>query len=192
VLGFVEKSDRPVTDQVNAGCYVFRRRVVDAIPAGRVVSVERETFPALVGSGAWVARYLETAYWRDVGSPEALVAASRDVVTGAAPSSAVPAAPGGARVLPGARVDGLVDGGSLVVGGAHVGRGARVHGSVLMAGARVEPDAVVARSAVGPGAVVGAGAVLEDVTLGDEATVARGGRPPAGTRVACGRGWPAG
>ena len=45
---FVEKSDDPVTQQINAGCYVFRRRVVDTIPAGRVVSVERETFPGLV------------------------------------------------------------------------------------------------------------------------------------------------
>ena len=37
-----------MTRQVNAGCYVFRRRVVDTIPGARVVSVERETFPGLV------------------------------------------------------------------------------------------------------------------------------------------------
>src|SRR4051794_26593280 len=35
VTGFVEKSDHPVSNQVNAGCSVFRRRVVDVIPAGR-------------------------------------------------------------------------------------------------------------------------------------------------------------
>lgn len=45
VLAFVEKSDAPVSNKVNAGCYVFRRRVIDLIPPGRVVSVERETFP---------------------------------------------------------------------------------------------------------------------------------------------------
>ncbi|QLQ11306.1 MAG: nucleotidyltransferase family protein [Nocardioidaceae bacterium] len=45
VLEFTEKSDNPVTNQVNAGCYIFRRRVIDTIQAGRVVSVERETFP---------------------------------------------------------------------------------------------------------------------------------------------------
>ena len=48
VTAFVEKSDDPVTNQVNAGCYVFRRRVLDQIPAGQVVSVERETFPGLI------------------------------------------------------------------------------------------------------------------------------------------------
>ena len=45
---FLEKTDDPPTDQINAGCYAFRREVVDAIPAGRAVSVERETFP-----GCW-------------------------------------------------------------------------------------------------------------------------------------------
>src|SRR5690606_23922651 len=48
VLDFVEKSENPVTNQVNAGCYVFRRSVIDTIPVGREVSVERETFPGLV------------------------------------------------------------------------------------------------------------------------------------------------
>ena len=39
VTAFLEKSPAPPTNQINAGCYVFRRRVVDAIPTGRVVSV---------------------------------------------------------------------------------------------------------------------------------------------------------
>ena len=84
VTGFVEKSDDPVTNQINAGCYVFRRRVLDEIPAGRVVSVERETFPELVAAGRLVVGYVDTAYWRDVGTPQALVAASRDLVLGVA------------------------------------------------------------------------------------------------------------
>ena len=69
VTAFVEKSDDPVTRQINAGCYVFRRRVVDSIPPGRVVSVERETFPGLVEDDAVVVGYVENAYWRDVGTP---------------------------------------------------------------------------------------------------------------------------
>ena len=43
VTAFLEKPDNPPVDQINAGCYVFRRPVIDAIPAGRPVSVERET-----------------------------------------------------------------------------------------------------------------------------------------------------
>ena len=184
VLDFVEKSDNPVTNQINAGCYVFRRDVIDAIPAGQVVSVERETFPGLVRDGRLVVGFVESAYWRDVGTPEALVAASRDVVLGTAPTPAVLAAPP-ARVDPSATVAGTVAGGSLVMAGATVAAGATVTGSVLMTGARVEPGARVIGSAVGPGALVGAGAVLDGVTLGDDAVVAPGATPAPGTRVDC-------
>ena len=51
VLAFREKPTTPeeiVTDQINAGCYVFRRSAIDAIPVGRPVSVERETFPSFL------------------------------------------------------------------------------------------------------------------------------------------------
>ena len=176
VLAFVEKSDDPPTNQVNAGCYVFRRSVIDTIPAGRVVSVERETFPGLVDSGALVVGYVETAYWRDVGSPEALVAASRDVVTGVAPSSAVTGSDGAAVVADGAQVDGEVGAGSVVLEHARVEDGAVVTESVLMTGAHVGRAARVHASVLGPGAVVGEQAQLDGVTLGDGASVAAGMR----------------
>jgi mannose-1-phosphate guanylyltransferase len=185
VTGFVEKSERPVTHQVNAGCYVFRRRVVDLIPQGREVSVERETFPALVDGGAIVVGYLENAYWRDVGTPEALVAVSKDLVLGVATSPAVLPSPSGASVHPTARVAGAVGGGSVVGTGAIIASGARVTGSVVMAYASVEEDARVSDSLLGPGAVVGAAAVLERVTLGDGARAKPGVRPEPGSRIDC-------
>ena len=184
VLDFVEKSENPVTNQINAGCYVFRRDVIDTIPAGQVVSVERETFPGLVADGRLVVGFVDSADWRDVGTPEALVAASRDVVLGTAPTPAVGASPP-ARVDPTAEVAGSVDGGSLVMAGASVAAGATVTGSVLMTGARVGSGARVTGSAIGPGAVVGADAVLDGVTLGDDAVVAPGATPAPGTRVDC-------
>jgi mannose-1-phosphate guanylyltransferase len=172
VTGFMEKSEHPVTDQVNAGCYVFRRAIIDEIPAGRVVSVERETFPALVESGRLVVGFVDTAYWRDVGTPAALVAASRDLVLGVAPSPAVDG-PAPARVAASATVaDGaVVDGGSVVAADARVGAGARVTGSVVMERAVIGRDAVVEDSVVGPAALVGAGARLHEVTVGDQARV---------------------
>jgi mannose-1-phosphate guanylyltransferase len=55
VTAFLEKPQTPeeiVTDQINAGAYVFDRSVIDTIPGGRPVSVERETFPGLLTDGA--------------------------------------------------------------------------------------------------------------------------------------------
>jgi len=186
VTGFMEKSENPVTNQVNAGCYVFRRGVIDAIPAAEVVSVERQTFPALVADGRLVVGFVDTAYWRDVGTPAALVAASRDLVLGRATSPALQGSPAQARVLEGAAVDpsALLTDGSLVDTGAWVGKGATVSGSVVMSGAVVGEDAVVVDSVLGPSAVVGRSAHLESVTLGDEATVSAGGRF-ASERIDC-------
>jgi len=178
VTGFMEKSENPVTNQVNAGCYVFRRGVIDLIPEGKVVSVERETFPTLVEEGRLVVGFVDTAYWRDVGTPGALVAASRDLVLGVASSPAISLPSGDARVLDGASVDpaAKLDGGTLVDTGAWIERGATVTGSVVMSGAVVREDAVVVDSVVGPSAVVGRSAQLHEVTLGDEATVGAGSR----------------
>lgn len=193
VLDFVEKSDHPVTNQINAGCYVFRRGVIDTIPSGAVVSVERETFPGLVADGAVVVGHVETAYWRDVGTPAALVAASRDVVRGDAPTPAIgpgaDAGDGPVRLASTAEVDptARVGDGSVVAADAVVGPDAVVRGSVVMAGARIGEGARLVDSVVGLGGSVGAGAVLDGATVGDDAVVAAGACLAEGERVPCGR-----
>ncbi|MEO8329336.1 MAG: nucleotidyltransferase family protein, partial [Candidatus Nanopelagicales bacterium] len=63
VTGFLEKMPEPVTQWINGGAYVFRRSAVDEIPAGLVVSVERDTFPELLANGAHIHSWKERAYW---------------------------------------------------------------------------------------------------------------------------------
>ncbi|MGQ0773230.1 MAG: sugar phosphate nucleotidyltransferase [Pseudonocardiales bacterium] len=173
VLEFLEKTDTPPTDQINAGCYVFRREVIDSIPTGRAVSVERETFPGLLAAGVRVQAHVDSSYWLDLGTPAAFVRGSADLVRGLAPSPALPGPVGEALLLPGARVDpeASVGGGSVVGAGAVVQRGAQVHGSVLMDRAVVGPGAALERSVLGVGARVGADAVLHDAVVGDGAVV---------------------
>ncbi len=187
VTAFLEKTPHPVTSQINAGCYVYARRAIDEIPPGRVVSVERETFPRLIESGQIVMGYLDNAYWLDVGTPEAFVRGSCDLVLGRLASPAVPGPPGQALVLPGARVDASarVTGGTAVGAGASIGPGAAVDGSVLLDGATVAAGAQVSGSVLGRAARVDDGVVLDGVVIGDEASVAAGNELRAGLRV-----WP--
>lgn len=185
VTAFVEKSPSPVSRQVNAGCYVFRRGVVEGIPTGRVVSVERETFPGLLEDGALVVGYVENSYWRDVGTPEALVAASHDLVVGVASSPAVEAAPAGVRIDTTAEVatDAVVSAGSAVAARARIGGRAVVAGSVVMEGAVVGPNVRLVDCVVGPGAEVTGAVHLTGVTIGDDARVS--GPVEDGGRVDC-------
>jgi len=82
VLDFLEKMENPVTNAINAGCYIFSASVISEIPEGKVVSIERETFPNLVSSGRPVYGYREQSYWLDIGTPAALFKGSRDIVGG--------------------------------------------------------------------------------------------------------------
>ncbi len=187
VTAFLEKTDDPPVDQVNAGCYVFRRPVIDGIPAGRPVSVERETFPALLASGARVQGHVDASYWLDLGTPAAFVRGSADLVRGDVPSRGLPGPPGQALVLDGARVSAAatVDDGSTVGRDCVVAEGARITGSTLFDGAVVDAGAHVEHSVVGAGARVGANAVLRGAVIGDGATIGAGCELLDGVRV-----WP--
>src|SRR5215204_2683673 len=85
VKRFVEKpgSDEVGTSLVNAGIYVLEREVLEMIPKDREVSIEREIFPELQAAGRLRA-YISSAYWRDIGTPQSYLAASRDALSGAA------------------------------------------------------------------------------------------------------------
>ncbi|MBW1601851.1 NDP-sugar synthase [Streptomyces sp. JJ66] len=190
VTAFLEKPQTPeeiVTDQINAGAYVFTRSVIDTIPGDRPVSVERETFPGLLAAGAHLQGMVDSTYWLDLGTPHAFVRGSADLVLGRAPSPAVPGRRGEHLVIDGARVapDAKLTGGTTVGAGAEVGAGARVEGSTLLDGAVIEPGAVVRDSLVGAGARVGARSVLDGAFIGDGATVGADNELREGIRVWC-------
>jgi len=187
VTAFLEKPTTPqeiVTDTINAGCYVFTRSVIDRIPPGQVVSVERETFPQLLADRETVSGVVDTGYWLDVGTPLAFVQGSRDLVLGLAPSPAVPTI-GDALILGDVAADAQVRGGSTVGVGAQVASGASVDGSVLFDDAVIAPGADVRNSIVGRGAVIGADTVLDGVVVGDGARIGAGNELGEGVRI-----WP--
>ncbi len=173
VLEFLEKTNDPPTDQINAGCYVFNRSVIESIPAGRPVSVERETFPALLAAGSRVSGHVDNSYWRDMGTPADLVHGSADLVRGVAPSDALPGPTGEMLLLDGAEVhpEAFVLGGTTVGRGARIGAGARVEGAMVFDGAVIGEGAVVEHSVIGAGARVDEGALVNDTVLGDRAVV---------------------
>ncbi|MGI5197556.1 sugar phosphate nucleotidyltransferase [Streptomyces sp. CA-288835] len=197
VQAFLEKPQTPeeiVTDQINAGAYVFRRSIIDTIPSGRPVSVERETFPDLLSSGAHLQGMVDSTYWLDLGTPQAFVRGSADLVLGRAPSPAVPGRCGDCLVLPTATVapDAKLTGGTVVGEGAVIGSGARISGSTILAGAVVEPGAVITDSLIGARAQVGTRSILTGAVVGDGATVGPDNELREGVRVWCDAALPAG
>jgi mannose-1-phosphate guanylyltransferase len=173
VLEFREKPTEPRPGWINAGTYVLEPSVLAAIPPGRAVSIERETFPSLIGAGERLYAFESSAYWMDVGTPAKYLRATFDALDGkvrgldrAAPS-----------VEPSARVSLRSHLGRWVVlcGEVEVRDDAVIEDSVVLTGATVGRGATVRDSIVGPGAIIEDGAVV------DGAVLAEGARVPAGS-----------
>jgi len=186
VTGFLEKPtpDEVDTDEISAGMYVLERSVVDLIPAGRAVSIEREVFPRLVGQGLFGLRL--DGYWMDIGTPERYLAATWDILERRVETE-VATNGSGIFVAPTACVDdGAQIGPRTMVGpGSSVGRGAKVSGSALIEGCRIQADAEIRGAILGRGVDVGEGArVLDGAVIGDEAQIAPGATVLEGEKVA--------
>ena len=209
VTSFLEKPrpDEIDTDLINAGMYVLEPDVLELIPPGRPVSIEREVFPRLVDDESVYGVALP-GYWLDVGTPDAYLQAHWDVLernfvtelgselgndyTLVAPDAKVSAE---AKLVPpvyigpravveqGARIGSL----AVICAGAHVGAGAEIDSSVVGAGARVGEGATISGSIVGEAAEIGAGCQVRGLSVvGPGAQVGDGNMLDHGVRVAAG------
>lgn len=204
VVAFVEKPprDQAPTNLINAGTYVLEPRMLERVPAGRRVSIERETFPAMVRSASLFA-LADDAYWLDLGTPAAYLQAHRDLLSG---SRGEPPAPGARRLgerawasgVPevqgtvaapawlgdGALIDeGATVGWSCVGAGCVVERGATVTDSVLLDGARVAAGSSVAGAVLGAGSTVGERCDVRPVSVLGFGAVVPSGSVVDGERV---------
>ncbi len=202
VREFVEKPspDAIDTNLISAGAYVLERDVVELIDPDRNVSIEREIWPQLVGSGLYA--YPHEAYWVDIGTPERYLQATFDILEGQCRTSVLErlgdnftAIEGGCtidgRVVPPA----VIGRGTTIAEGAHVGslvvlgdgvtvaEGATIERSVVMQGTDVGPGCVLRGCVVAAGSRIGAGThitggavVGEGVTVGSDNVLTRGVR----------------
>jgi NDP-sugar pyrophosphorylase family protein len=175
VTAFIEKPPREEapTNLINAGTYVLEPQMLERITPGRRVSVERETFPAMVRSASLYAM-ADESYWLDTGTPAAYLQAHRDLLNG---SRGEPPSPGARRLgewawASGAPdVRGTVAAPSWLADGALVDEGATVSWSAIGEGCVVERGASVAGSVLLDGARVAAGSIVEGTVLGGGSTV---------------------
>jgi mannose-1-phosphate guanylyltransferase len=174
VTAFIEKParDEAPTNLINAGTYVMEPDVLDRIPPDQAISIERETFPALVAKGELCAMGSD-AEWIDTGTPATYLAVN--LAYAAREDSWFP---------PAVQVDSLARVQNSVMGpGVSVGAGADVKGSLLLEGAVVGPGAAVLESIVGPHATVGRSARIEALTLLGAGAVVAPGSALSGARV---------
>ncbi len=190
ITEFLEKPDPADidTDEVSAGAYVLEKSVLDLVPAGMDVSIERQVFPRLVGDGLY-SRRLE-GYWMDIGTPERYLDACWDILAGrvrSEPGEMVDAR--GSYVAESAIVDpsAEVAAHSFVDDNANVGPDAEIGPkAVLGMGVQVGSGGLVEASALHPGCFVGDGAVVRGSILASDVVVEAGALVPYGSVIGSG------
>jgi mannose-1-phosphate guanylyltransferase len=202
VRDFVEKPspDAIDTNLISAGAYVLQREILELVPPGRNVSIEREVWPLLIGNGLY--GFPSESYWLDIGSPDCYLQGTFDIIEGNVQTAVVQrlgsdwlaiddSAEIAGRVIPpavierGVRVGDGAHVGSLVVLGEDVsiGAGATVERAVILNGTQIGEgcrlrDCIVAAGCrIGARTTVTGGAVLgEGVTVGADNVIAHGAR----------------
>ena len=156
---FLEKPEQPGPGEINAGTYVLERSVLDLIPDGEMVSIERDVFPRLIGEGLYALPL--PGYWMDIGTPDRYLQATWDILERRVETEL------------GGRLDGE---GRLVDADAEVDESATVSGPALIgAGVRIGPEAVVGpRAVVGPSCEIEADATVSSTVLLSECRVGEG------------------
>lgn len=161
VTAFLEKMENPISNSINAGCYIFNPSIVNAISKNTVISVEREIFPELISNGRKVFGFIDNSYWLDIGTPKALLQGSRDLVSGLNHSSAFSMADirvhnEHSLIMATAEVDSsaIIDGASCIGADSHIGADAHITGSIIDRGVTISTGARVINSFIASGAIV--------------------------------------
>jgi len=70
IVAFEEKGESTTEACVNAGVYVLEPRLLDRVPPGKKVSLEREVFPSVIGRGSGQLLGVEgEGFFVDIGTP---------------------------------------------------------------------------------------------------------------------------
>jgi len=169
VQEFLEKPEPGTvldTNLISAGAYVLERSVLELIERDRMVSIEREIWPQLVGDGLYGFND-QHAYWLDIGTPERYLQATFDILEHKLGEGNAPSSESYLDVHPSVVCDGRVIPPAMVGPGAHIAGGANVGSLVVIAsGVNVGEDSSVERCVVLDGAQIGAGCILRDCIVG--------------------------
>lgn len=174
---FVEKPTVFVSNQINAGLYVFSTGVLNRIKA-EPTSIEKDIFPLMAKNGELHAMDLP-GYWMDVGQPRDFLLGSGLYLSALAKSAPLRLAVGDnfvGHVL----MDETAEigtnckiGPNVVLGkGVVIGDGVRINRSVIFDGVEIKDHSVVMNSVIGWKSSIGKWSRVEGVSvLGEDVTI---------------------
>ncbi len=182
ITGFEEKPEKPRSNLISMGIYVFRRGVLEeeleeVVGHQGLTDFGRHVFPQMLARGRHMQAYRFAGYWQDVGTIRAYYDAQMDILRPDSPidldawevrtnwnESRIGDRPP-CRCTPSARCDNSIIGNGAIIAG-------EVHQSIISPGVVIESGAVVERSILMHDVTIASGSRVRDAILDKEVTVA--------------------
>ncbi len=159
ITNFVEKprKEEAPSNLINAGAYCLEPEILDRIEPGRLVSMEKEIFPKIIGEGKRFYGYTFNGFWIDVGRPSSYIEVNRILLKR-----------NGMNYLAGENciIKGSAEG-SCIGNGTEIGRRAKVVSSVIYENSKIGSNSVIDNCVIGSDCTIGNNVVLRDVIMGD-------------------------
>ena len=170
---------------INAGTYVLEHSILDLVPEGQMVSIEREVFPRLIGEG--LHGLALKGYWMDIGTPQRYLQATWDILERRVRTGLGERLDEKARLI-GADVElaegATIQGPALVETGTSLGSGATVGPRAAVGpDCRIEDGATIESSVLHAGCRIGGGATVRGAIAGAGAEIATGASVPEGSVI---------
>lgn len=187
VVRFLEKPSRKesTVNTINAGVYILEPSLVELIPNGQVVSMEREFFPDLLTRRIPFFGYGGSAYWLDIGTPDKYRLAQADLLAGAVATEIKPAGTRTGNLWIGE--ESIISAQARLTGPAVIGRRTRLgsdccvepltvlgDGTSLEPGSRLEAAVLWQDVHVGPGAHLSGCVIADRCRIGANAEIGPG------------------
>jgi mannose-1-phosphate guanylyltransferase len=182
VQEFFEKPTGPVrSNLVNAGAYALNPEWIEEIPGGRVVSIERESFPQSLSKGHAMFGFEMSGYWNDIGTHVSYLQAHLDLLSTtnswtqislfrkSAPSHESSFLKGRSTKIHSSVVR---DGGVCVGDDVVVGKNTKLKNCVVLSGARIGENVSINGAIVGPKTIIGDNVeISEGRVLGEKSKI---------------------
>ncbi len=155
---FIEKPTREQapSNWINAGCYALNPEILDTIPSGRKVSIERETFPKYASNSKLNAyKYYED--WIDIGVPRDYLRANKLLQTSKHASSISPE--------------------------SIIGEGSKIQDSIIWENTVIGSNTVITDSIIGANCRIGDNVKINNAVIADNVKIEDLIIIPEGTKI---------
>lgn len=169
IMRFVEKpqsKEETPSNLANAGTYLLEPGIFDLIKPDTPTSIERETFPMLLASGAPLYGFPFEGFWIDCGRPDTYLKANEAVLRASGRHIQI----GEGTQNRGARFDDW----AIVGTNCKLGKDVEISRSILLDGVVVGNNVTIKDSILAPRVYIEDDAALVDCVVGEGARVERG------------------